>query len=249
MTVDPHWRPHAAFVLAAGLGTRMRHLSEAVPKPMVPLLGVTLIDRVLDRIADAGIPQAAVNVHYMADTLETHLAHRKRPRIHISNERGLLLETGGGVIHAWGQLSAGPFLIHNSDSVWIERTGHTLDRLCAAFDPDRMDSLMLLAPLATSLGYEGYGDFGMEADGRLVRRGDRPEVPYVFAGVSIAHPKLFEGAPQGRFSLNKVWDRAIERGRLYGHTLDGIWMHVGTPEAVAEAERRMILEERGQARA
>ena len=243
MTHDPQWRPHAAFVLAAGLGTRMRHLTEAVPKPMVQLNGVTLIDRVLDRIADAGIQQAVVNVHYLADVLEKHLAKRDRPKITISDERGVLLETGGGVMKAWPQLSSGPFLIHNSDSVWIETAGRNLDRLCAAWDGDKMDSLMLLAPIAHSIGYDGHGDFAMDADGHLARRGDNRQVPFVFAGVSIAHPRLFDGAPAGRFSLNKVWDRAIDAGRLYGLRLDGIWMHVGTPEAVDEAERRMDREE------
>jgi N-acetyl-alpha-D-muramate 1-phosphate uridylyltransferase len=243
MTCDPRWRPHAAFVLAAGLGTRMRHLSETLPKPMVPLNGVPLIDRVLDRIADAGIGRAVVNVHYLADVLEAHLSARLRPDITISDERGLLLDTGGGVIQAWPQLCAGPFLIHNSDSVWIERAGVAIDRLCGAFDPDTMDSLMLLAPTATSLGYDGHGDFDLEADGRLSRRGTRAEVPYVFAGVSIAHPRLFAGHSEGRFSLNKVWDRAIGNGRLHGHVLDGIWMHVGTPEAVTDAERLMTREE------
>ena len=243
MTSDPKWRPHAAFVLAAGLGTRMRHLSETLPKPMVPLKGVSLIDRVLDRIADAGIPKVVVNVHYLADMLEAHLARRTRPAIEISDERGLLLDTGGGVMKAWPQLSHAPFLIHNSDSVWIEGVGRNLDRLCATWNGDLMDSLMLLAPSARSIGYEGHGDFAMDADGRLLRRGEGRQVPFVFAGVSIAHPRLFDGAPKERFSLNRVWDRAIDAGRLYGLRLDGVWMHVGTPEAVAEAERRMDLEE------
>jgi N-acetyl-alpha-D-muramate 1-phosphate uridylyltransferase len=237
------WRPHAAFVLAAGLGTRMRHLSATLPKPLVPLNGVALIDRVLDRIADAGIGTAVVNVHYMADALEAHLAKRARPHVAISDERGLLLETGGGVMQAWPQLSRGPFLIHNSDSVWVEGAGHTLDRLCDAFDRDRMDSLMLLAPTTTSLGYDGSGDFAMDPDGRLIRRGSAASAPYVFAGVQIAHPRMFDGAPTGAFSLNRVWDRAIAAGRLYGLVLDGIWMHVGTPEAVLEAERRMTRED------
>jgi N-acetyl-alpha-D-muramate 1-phosphate uridylyltransferase len=246
MTSDPAWRPRAAFVLAAGLGTRMRHLSTTVPKPLVPLKGVPLIDRVLDRIADAGIPEAVVNVHYLADRLEAHLAARPRPRITISDERGLLLETGGGVVKALTalpQLIDGPFLIHNSDSVWIEGIGRNLDRLCAAFDSTTMDSLMLLAPAAQSIGYEGQGDFNMEPDGRLARRGAGEQVPFVFAGVSIAHPRLFDGVPAGAFSLNAVWNRAIQAGRLYGVRMEGIWMHVGTPEAVAESERRMEREE------
>jgi N-acetyl-alpha-D-muramate 1-phosphate uridylyltransferase len=242
MTLDPQWRPHAAFVLAAGLGKRMRHLTHDIPKPLVPLHGVPLIDRVLDRLANAGIPRAIVNVHYMADALESHLANRTRPAITISNERGLLLDTGGGIVNAWPQLKSGPFLIHNSDSVWIESTISNLDSLCNAWNPQIMDSLMLLAPLADSMGYDGDGDFEMAANGQLSRRQPGTKTPYVFAGVSIAHPRLFDGAPSGAFSLNKVWDQAIAAGRLYGVRLEGTWMHVGTPEAVVEAERRMDRE-------
>lgn len=236
------WRPHAAFVLAAGLGTRMRHLTASVPKPMVPLKGIALIDRVLDRIATEDIATAVVNVHYLADVLEAHLARRKKaPRIVISNERERLLDTGGGVIHAWPQLCAGPILIHNSDSVWIEGTGRNLDRLCRGFEADRMDALLLLAPTSSSLGYDGEGDFEMDADGHLMRRRRSHVAPFVFAGVSIAHPRLFDGAPAGAFSLNRLWDRAIERQRLFGVRLEGTWMHVGTPEAVTEAERQLDL--------
>ena len=134
-------------------------------------------------------------------------------------------------------LGAEPFLIHNSDSVWIEGVGSNLERLFAGWDPDAMDSLMLLATAATSLGYDGPGDFVMDKDGRLSRRGEREMAPFVFAGVSIAHPRMFEGAPEGPFSMNRLWDRAIDSGRLYGIRLDGLWMHVGTPEALSEAER------------
>lgn len=242
MTTKPNWRPHAAFVLAAGLGKRMRHLTHDIPKPMVPLNGIPLIDRVLDKIEAAGIPRAVVNVHYMADILEAHLANRAHPAITISNERGLLLETGGGVIKAWPHLGEAPFLIHNSDSVWIERATQNLAALCAAWNPGTMDSLMLLAPLADSLGYDGDGDFDLRPSGQLSRRKPGTKSPYVFAGVSIAHPRMFDGAPQGAFSLNTVWDKSIAQGRVYGVRLDGIWMHVGTPEAVLEAERRMDRE-------
>lgn len=242
MTANPAWRPHCAFVLAAGLGTRMRHLTNVQPKPMVPLNGTPLIDRVLDRLEAAHIPRAVVNVHYLADVLEAHLAKRTRPAITISDERGLLLDTGGGVLKAWAHLSAEPFLIHNSDSVWTERGVDNLARLCAAWNPATMDALMLLAPRDTSIGYDGDGDFDLGSDGRLTRRSPNQRAPYVFAGVSIAHPRLFDKAPKGAFSLNKVWDAAIIAGRLYGVPLEGTWMHVGTPEAVIEAERRMELE-------
>jgi len=225
------------MVLAAGLGVRMRPLTDTVPKPLVRLKGRALIDHVLDRIAAAGVARAVVNVHYLADALEAHLSQRKRPQIVISDERGQILDTGGAVVHALPKLGAEPFLIHNSDSVWIEGVGSNLERLFAAWDSETMDSLMLLASAATSLGYEGPGDFAMGTNGRLIRRGERQMAPFVFTGVSIAHPRMFEGAPQGAFSLNRVWDKAIEKGRLYGIRLDGLWMHVGTPEALKEAER------------
>lgn len=247
-TAAQPWRPATAFVLAAGKGTRMRYLTATIPKPMVTLNGVTLIDRVLNRIAEAGIPTVVVNVHYLADVLEGHLARRKGapPEIVVSDERSALLDTGGGVAHAmrmvWPQLSEAPFLIHNSDTVWIEGVGRNLDRLCDAFVPETMDALLLLAPTARSLGYDGVGDFQMDAAGRLTRRAHGETAPFVFAGVSIAHPRLFDGAPDGAFSLNRQWTSAMERGRLYGVRLDGLWMHVGTPEAVTEAERQLDLE-------
>lgn len=234
-----NWRPSSAFVLAAGLGKRMRHLTSDVPKPMVPLHGVPLIDRVLNRIADAGIPRAVVNVHYKADVLEAHLAGRTRPKIVISDERGVLLETGGGIRKALPLLGHEPFLIHNSDTVWIEHTTRNLDRLCAAWNGGTMDTLMLLAPREESLGYDGGGDFELSKSSHVIRRHPGTQAPYVFAGVSIAHPRLFDGAPEGAFSLNTLWDRAIAAGRVFGIALKGTWMHVGTPEAVSEAERRM----------
>lgn len=226
-----------AMVLAAGLGTRMRPLTDVVPKPLVRLKGRPLIDHVLDRLAAGGIARAVVNVHHMADQIETHLAGRTSPAITISDERDALLDTGGGVVRALPLLGSAPFLIHNSDSVWIEGVGSNIARLVAAFDADRMDSLMLLALGASSLGYDGHGDFVMASDGKLARRGERRESPFVFTGVSIAHPRLFEAAPAGRFSLNTPWDRAIARGRLYGMRLDGAWMHVGTPQSVDDAEQ------------
>lgn len=237
MSRSAQWRPEVGMVLAAGLGTRMRPLTDVVPKPLVRLKGRALIDHVLDRIAAAGIARAVVNVHHHADALEAHLRQRKNPKIEISDERGVLLDTGAGVVRALPKLGPGPFLIHNSDSVWIEGIGSNLERLFAAWDSGTMDSLMLLASATTSLGYEGSGDFAMGTDGRLSRRGERQMVPFVFTGVSIAHPRMFTNAPQGRFSLNKLWDEAIEKGRLFGVRLEGLWMHVGTPEALTEAER------------
>lgn len=226
-----------AMVLAAGLGTRMRPLTDTLPKPLVPLKGRPLIDHVLDRVAAAGIKRAVVNVHYEADQIEAHLAKRTKPKIVISDERGLLLDTGGGIAKALPLIGDAPFIVHNSDSVWIEGMGSNLARLLAAWDPERMDSLMLLALGATSLGYEGHGDFTMDPTGLISRRAEHREAPFVFTGVSIAHPRMFEAAPEGKFSLNKLWDRAIADKRLYGIRLDGAWMHVGTPAALAEAEQ------------
>ncbi len=231
-----------AMILGAGLGTRMRPLTDVVPKPLVRLDGRTLIDHTLDRIQAAGITRVVVNVHYRADQLESHLKSRTSPQILISDERGELLDTGGGVVKALPLLGDKPFLIHNVDTVWIEGIGGSLSRLIGAWDGERMDSLMLLALAATSVGYEGHGDFNMEPSGVLTRRRERVEAPFVFAGVSIAHPRLFANAPDGAFSLNKLWDRAILSRRLYGTRLDGIWMHVGTPEALAESEQRLQLE-------
>lgn len=214
----------------------MRPLTNTLPKPLVPLGGKPLIDHVLDRLSAAGIKKAVVNVHYLADKLENHLATRAAPEIIISDERKELLDTGGGALRAMPKLGPGPFVIHNSDSVWIEGLGSNLDRLIQAWDERTMDSLMLVAPLAASIGYDGLGDFQMDPLGRLTRQSGSKMAPFVFAGVSIAHPRLFEGAPKESFSLNRLWNEAIERGRLIGLRLEGIWMHVGTPQALAEAE-------------
>ncbi|MGI8853404.1 MAG: nucleotidyltransferase family protein [Methyloceanibacter sp.] len=227
-----------AMVLAAGLGERMRPLTLQMPKPLVPLVGKTLLDHVLDRLASAGVKTAIVNVHYLPDQLEAHVQGREGqpPEIVISDERGVLLNTGGGVVKALPLLGPGPFFINNADSVWSEGAAPALTRMLRKWNPERMDSLLLLAPLTTSIGYGGKGDFTMAPDGRLTRRGEGEVVPFAFAGVSLCDASLFENAPQGPFSLNLLWDRALAKGRLYGMRLDGRWMHVGTPEALAEAE-------------
>lgn len=234
-----HARPTVAFVLAAGLGTRMRPMTDMLPKPLVSLAGRPLIDHVLDRLAAAGITRAVVNVHHHADKLEAHLKSRREPWVTFSDERGMLLDTGGGVVKALPLIGNGPFVIHNSDSVWIEGRTHTLSHLLDTWDADKMDSLMLLAPTATTLGYHGQGDFLLASDGRLKRRADKGDAPFVFAGVSIAHPRMFEGALAGPFSLNRVWDAAIGAGRLYGLPMEGLWMHVGDPVALRLAEERL----------
>ena len=162
---------------------------------------------------------------------------RRKPRIVISDERDALLDTGGGIVRALPKLGREAFLIHNSDSTWIEGIGSNLARLCAAWDDGRMDFLLLCALTATSVGYDSRGDFQMRSDGRLERRKPQVLAPFAFTGVSIAHPRAFAGAPAGAFSLNRLWDRAIDQGRLFGLRLDGMWMHIGTPEAVTAAER------------
>jgi N-acetyl-alpha-D-muramate 1-phosphate uridylyltransferase len=231
-----------AMVLCAGLGTRMASANNVLPKPLVPLRGKALLDHVLDRHAEAGIERVVVNVHHKADLIEAHLAGRRSPRIEISDERERLLDTGGGVKKALPRLGAGPFLIHNSDSVWIEGVGLNLCRLIEAWDDARMDCLLLLAPASQSLGYQGRGDFAFGADGRIRRRRAEQEmVPFAFAGVSIAHPRLFDGSPEGAFSLNLVWDRAIAAGRAFGLRMEGTWMHVGSGDALAQAERQLTL--------
>jgi MurNAc alpha-1-phosphate uridylyltransferase len=224
------------MVLAAGLGTRMRPFNGQAPKPLVQVGGKALIDHVLDRLADTGVERAVINVHHLADQIERHLQSRQRPHIVISDERDALLGTGGGVVKALTALGDAPFFHVNSDTIWIDGVKPNLGRLAAAFEAGRMDALLLLAPTATSIGYAGRGDFAMAADGRLVRRGERDVVPFVYAGAAILAPALFRGAPAGAFPLTAVFDEAAEAGRLYGLRLEGVWMHVGTPEAVAAAE-------------
>jgi N-acetyl-alpha-D-muramate 1-phosphate uridylyltransferase len=229
-------KPNRAIVLAAGLGTRMRPYNGHVPKPLVQIGGKSLIDYSLDRLADAGVERVVVNVHHLADALERHLASRKRPHIVISDERAELLGTGGGIAKALPQLGDGPFFLVNSDTAWLDGVKPNFARLADAFDPATMDALLLLAPTAESIGYGGRGDFAMLPDGRLRRRGEREVVPFVYAGAAILSPALFAGAPAGAFPLTPLFDRAGAKDRLFGLRLEGLWMHVGTPEAVAAAE-------------
>lgn len=230
-----------AMILGAGLGNRMRPLTDSIPKPMVKLHGKPLIDHVLDRFIDAQIECAVVNVHYKADVLETHLQKWTTPEIIISDEREALLDTGGGVKKALPHLRNEPFLVHNSDSAWLEGPGSNLRRLMDAWDGDKMDCLMLVASCITSLGYDGRGDFFMNRNGQLRRRAFNEVVPFVFTGVSILHPRVFESAPEGAFSMNILWDRIIARERLYGIRHDGVWMHVGTPDALEAAEDMLCM--------
>jgi MurNAc alpha-1-phosphate uridylyltransferase len=228
------------MVLAAGLGTRMRPLTDTKPKPLVEVAGKPLLDHVLDRLANAGVEHAVVNVHYLPDLIIRHLAGRKRPAITISDERDDILGTGGGVVKALPQLGPAPFFHVNSDTLWIEGPYPNLDRLADAFTPATMDALLLLAPTTTSIGYDGRGDFAMMPDGRLHPRGEREVVPFVYAGAAILAPTLFANAPQGEFSLTRLFHAAAEAGRLSGLRLEGTWMHVGTPGAIQEAETAIL---------
>ena len=229
--------PRSAMVLAAGLGVRMRPLTETMPKPLVPVAGKPLIDHVLDRLADAGVTHAVANVHYLAEQIVAHVAKRTAPRVTISDERGLLLGTGGGVVKALPELGAAPFFHINSDTIWIDGVTPNLVRLAEAFDASGMDALLLLAPAAGSIGYSGRGDFLMSPDGRLRARGEREIAPFVYAGAAILSPALFAVAPEGEFPLTLLFKRAQDAGRLFGLRLEGLWMHVGTPEAITAAER------------
>ncbi len=224
------------MILAAGLGTRMRPLTDKMPKPLVKVAGKPLIDHVLDRLVDAGVELAVVNIHYFADQMQHHLALRRYPRISISDERGLLLGTGGGVRKALPELGDGPFFHVNSDTIWIDGVKPNLAQLAETFDPLTMDALLLLAPMIGSIGYSGRGDFIMASDGRLRARAEQEIAPFVYAGAAILSPALFNDTPAGELSLTSMFDRASQAGRLHGLRLDGIWMHVGTPEAISSAE-------------
>jgi MurNAc alpha-1-phosphate uridylyltransferase len=228
--------PKSAMVLAAGLGTRMRPYNGHLPKPLVEVGGKALIDYSLDRLAEVGVARAVVNVHHLADALLQHLAARQHPQIVISDEREVLLGTGGGIAKALPQLGGGPFFLVNSDTLWLDGVRPNFVRLAETFDPATMDVLLLLAPSAGSIGYSGRGDFAMLPEGRLRRRPEKEVVPFVYAGAAVLSPDLFADAPDGAFSLTRLFDAASDKGRLFGLRLEGVWMHVGTPEAVAAAE-------------
>lgn len=226
----------AAMIMGAGLGIRMRPLTDDRPKPLVTVGGKTLIDHAIDRLVAAGVLRVVVNLHYKADMLRRHLAKRHDVEIVFSDETDRLLDTGGGVVKAMPYLGNAPFFVVNSDSIWIEKGTPALTAMMAAWDERRMDGLLLLADIATAIGYDGNGDFVLQSDGRLLRARDNPGAAYGYLGVQIVHPRLFEGAPAGAFSTNLMWDRAIAKTRLSGTVLDGKWIHVGTPEAQGEAE-------------
>ena len=233
-------QPTKAMVLAAGLGLRMRPLTDRMPKPLVQVAGRALLDHVLDKLGSAGVSEAVVNVHYLPDQIIDHVATRAKPRVIISDEREQVLGTGGGVVKALPLLGDEPFFLVNADTMWIDGVRPNLARMADAFDPARMDILLLMAPTTSSIGYGGRGDYAMLPDGALRRRKEHQVVPFVYAGAAIMSPSVFADAPSGEFSLTRMFDRANEQERLFGLRLDGVWMHVGTPDAVHAAEEAFL---------
>ena len=228
--------PKTAMVLAAGLGKRMRPLTDSTPKPLIEIAGKTLLDRGLDALADAGVEKAVVNVHHLGRQIVGHVKSRTAPRIVISDESERLLDSAGGIVRALPELGEAPFLILNADTFWIEREGRDLDRLALAWDGERMDILLMLADPAHATGHSGSTDFLVRADGALARaRGAADGL--IYAGAAIVHPRIFEDAAAEPHSLNLYFDRAIAGGRLYGSRMRGHWITVGTPDAIGEAER------------
>lgn len=235
-----------AMVLAAGLGRRMAPLTDARPKPLIEVAGKCLIDWSLDRLQAAGVETVVVNCHHHAELVRTHLSRRATPRTVVLWEPDLL-ETGGGVVNALDQLGSDAFFVVNSDAIWLDRPGEAaaLSRLTAAWHEADMDALLLLHDRQRAIGHDGDGDFLLAADGRLSRRERGTKAPFLFAGVQLLHPRLFAGAPDGPFSLNLLYDRALAAGRLYGTRHAGEWLHVGTPKAVAEAEAFLAADRGG----
>jgi MurNAc alpha-1-phosphate uridylyltransferase len=223
------------MVMAAGLGKRMLPLTERIPKPMVPVAGKPLIDHALDRLAEAGIARAVVNVHYLPDAVEAHLGGRSAPRVTISDERDLLLETGGGLVKA-RDLLPDPFYCVNSDNIWIDGPKDAFRELSDAWDPARMDALLLLVAHTGARNFAGKGDFHMDGTGRLSRRRSGRIAPFIFTGIQLVAKRLLRDAPEGPFSTNILWDRAIEEERLFGAAFTGQWFEVGNPEAIAPTE-------------
>jgi MurNAc alpha-1-phosphate uridylyltransferase len=231
--------PAKAMVFAAGLGTRMRPLTDRVPKPLIAVAGKPLIDHALDRFAQAGVETAIVNVHYLAGQIEAHLGARETPKILISDEREKLLDQGGGIVKVLPWLGPEPFFLANTDAFWVEGPTDNLRRLAAAWDPERMDILLLVAAAAASVGVDTPGDFNMAPDGRLTRRPEREIAPFVYTGTAIVKPGLFEAETREIFPLVPFFVEAATKGRLFGQRLDGLWLHVGTPQAIEEAERKL----------
>jgi len=229
--------PKTAMVLAAGLGKRMRPLTASRPKPLIEVAGKPLLDHLLEKLRTAGVEKIVVNVHYLADAVEAHLAKNSHGlEVSVSDERGLLLETGGGMVKAAPLIDCDPFLAVNSDTLWIDGPADTLKVLASHWDGKKMDALLLLVPHARAENHRGLGDFHMDRTGRLRRRDRSRVAPFVYTGVQIVSKRLLEGAPDGPFSTNLLWDRAIEQGRCFGAVHQGLWFDVGTPQSIRATE-------------
>lgn len=229
--------PKSAMVLAAGLGTRLRPVTDHLPKPLVEVAGQTLLDHAVDRLAAAGVERVIVNLHYKGEIIAAQLARRSRPRIELSREE-TLLETGGGVKHAL-PLLGDSFFVVNGDIIWLDGLTPALARLAGAFKPRKMDAVLLLQRTVTAIGYEGRGDYFLDPAGTPRRRGEREIAPYIFAGIQILHRRLFEGTDDTVFSLKRLYDRAEDAGRLAAIVHDGEWFHVGTPEGLEHTRARL----------
>lgn len=231
------------MVLAAGLGKRMRPLTATRPKPLVEVAGRTLLDRALDKLGEAGVERAVVNVHYLAGAVEAHLANRRRgPPTTISDERDALLETGGGIVRALPLIDCDPFLVVNSDTIWVDGPYNSLQMLAERFDPARMDVCLMMVPGPAATCHTGPGDFTIAADGRIAWRKPGAVATHVYAGAHMTAKALFDGAPEGAFSLTDLWRGAVERGRAYGFVHPGLWFDVGTPPAIAVTEARLKVD-------
>ena len=228
--------PKKAMVLAAGLGTRMKPITDRIPKPLVEVYGKTLLDHGLDALEKAGVEHVIINVHHHAEQIEQHVKNRTGFRVEISDERERLLDSGGGIAKALPSLGSQPFYLLNADSFWIEGFRPNLGRMAEVWDAHNMDILLLLAGMANAVGFGSKGDFSMDPDGRLERRGEMKVAPFAYAGAAIINPGVFCNAPDGAFSLNLQFDQALEQQRLFGLRLEGLWLHVGTPAAIDEAE-------------
>jgi MurNAc alpha-1-phosphate uridylyltransferase len=228
-----------AMILAAGLGTRMRPITDKTPKPLVQVNGRSLIDHALDRLVDGGVTDVVVNLHYFGEQLERNLKRRDDLSITFSWEKDELLETGGGINNALDDLGPTPFWAINSDSLWLNGPTSMMDRMSQVWDDERMDGLLLLHSTVDAYGYDGTGDFNASSVGQLIRREEREVAPWLFTGIQILHPRLFKNAPDGAFSLNILYDQALENGRLFGMVHDGEWFHVGTREGLGDAEEYM----------
>lgn len=227
-----------AMILAAGLGKRMRPLTASQPKPMVRVAGKPLIDHALDRLAEAGIAKAVVNVHYLADALEAHVLARRVPQVTVSDERAVLLETGGGMIKARGLLPD-PFFALNADNIWLDGPKSGFHDLSRRWNPEVMDALLLVVPHARAENFRGPGDFHMDPMGRLSRRRDGRIAPFIYTGIQLVSHRLLRDAPEGPFSTNILWNRAMEEGRLFGLSFTGRWFEVGTPQAIRPTEEAL----------